>query len=187
MAYVGIRGGQCDHVREYISHKPYFHLAVLTDVTVVIGGNQLSRLQQGQIQPDQSADEVKTDIENLTRFLKLRLPHAKITTLDLLPRRSPHSWFNSRCRIVNKHVTQTNPDHHHASFFASLIVNSRSRHTEKYNPSAEFMGPDGTHFNEAGYNVLRRIVEWLLASRRGLGEALTFIAEGQQISVMMRF
>ena len=107
---------------------------------------------RAQLQPNQTADETKTALEELVTFLKTRIPFAVIYTLDLLPQVSTKSWFNCRARIVNKHIGQVCSNHHHVSFFASFIEVTRSQSAARLSPSTEFYGGgDGIHMNQANY------------------------------------
>ena len=187
MAYVGIRGGTSAHVMEFLRKKPFFDLNTLTDVVVLVGGNQLSRLQNNEMVPNQTADQVRESLENLVRFIKTRCPFAAVFTLDLLPRVSNKSWFNCRARIINKHIHQIAANHHHIHFFNSFVVTTRSKTGERLPPARELISADGTHFRDVGYAAIKRITDWLTNSRRVPGEQLNFVAEGLTVTVEFKF
>ena len=187
VAYVGIRGGTSEHVKEFLRKKSYLDLNALTDIVVLVGGNQLSRLQNNEMVPDQTADQVRESIENLVRFVKTRCPFAAVFTMDLLPRVSTKSWFDCRARIVNTHIKQIAANHHHVRYFQYFVVMTRSKTGERLPPARELISHDGVHLRDVGYAAIRRITDWLTSSRRVLGERLEFVTEGISITVDLKF
>ena len=190
-AYVGVSGGTFTHVKEVIRHRNFLKLSVIHQVVLIVGGNSISKLWNGQVVANRPVIEVRSDMEELVRWLKVRMPNATIDTLDILPRQSPKSFFNLRAIIVNGYINPQGDWHHHISFFDSLVVKTRSsKKDNRVSPAREFYGgpfQDGTHLNAAGYTVIKRIVDWLLFQRRTVGESLTFEAAGQQIHVSLKF
>ena len=180
-AYVGISGGTFPHVKEVIKRRNFLELTIIHKVVVIVGGKSLSKIWNGQKIANRPADEVKTDLEELVRFLKVRMPSASIDTMDILPRQTTKSFFNLRAIIVNRHINQQWPWHHHVSFSDSLVVKTcLSNKDNRISPAREFSGgpeEDGTHLNHDGYNVIKRIVEWLLFQRLTVDKSLMFEAK----------
>ena len=190
-AYVGISGGTFSHVKDVIQRRNYLELTIINKVVVIVGGNSISRIWNDQKIANRPANEVKTGLEELARWLKIRMPSASIDTMDILPRQTPKSFFNLRAMIVNGKIIQQGDWHHHISFFEYLVVKTRSSNKDnRISPAREFYsGPDddGTHLNQDGYYVIKRIVEWLLFQRRTVEESLTFEAKGRTIRVTLKF
>ena len=191
MAYVSISGGGCEHVTHYITHHHFLDLTLILQVILLVGGNQLSKLRNHVMVANEDPDTVKTAIETLARFIKVRIPGALVYTLDLLPRITENSWFNCRARIVNNHLAKVHNDHYHVAFFDSLVVVSRkgrkNRH-DRLSTAKEFIDePEKVHFNHAGYGMLRRILEWLMDQPRNQGQFFAFEAEGIPIEVQIKY
>ena len=191
VAYVSVSGGGCEHVTQYITHRHYLDLTLIIQVILLVGGNQLSKLRNHVMVANEEPNTVKTAIETLARFIKVRIPGALVYTLDSLPRVTENSWFNCRARIVNNHLTKAHADHFHVTFFDSLVVVSRKGRKNRHDrlSTAKKFIDDGekVHLNHAGYAMLRRILEWLMAQPRNQGQILTFEAEGIPIEVQIKY
>ena len=115
IASVGIRGGDTEAVKAYLSQKSARDLCQLEYIILYIGGNNLAR-RDGETQvPGQPAEEVSRELEGLVRFTRAYCPQAAITTADLIPR-STQGFFNHRARLIAANIIQQDPKHHHVSF-----------------------------------------------------------------------
>jgi hypothetical protein len=160
---------------------------VVARVVVIAGGNDLSTKFCGRIGPSSiGTNGVREMIEKMVRDLQIWLPNAHVTTLDILPRRST-GYFNSRVRIISRHLSQ-NGRHHHALLHKNFYVDCRTKGSEKYVIVDSLYSADGCHLSQEGYSVLYRVCEWLLGGEeRGPGAVLSFTAAGRSISVRMKF
>ena len=186
-ATVGIRGGDCQSVKSYFAYRSVRDLSRLRKIVILVGGNDLARRQDGVQIPNRSAQEVRQQIEGLIRYVKAVNPQAEVTTLDIIPRKS-EGFFNSRARCVAAGIGQQTPDHHHISLLKGFIINSRVKSSERYRPKDLFYnGADGTHMNNIGYEVLSKIMDWILESSRDMGDSTRISVHDHEITVKMKF
>ena len=193
IAVVGIRGGGCEHVKERIRFYRPRRLQAITEVVVVVGGNDLSRRISITAEEKTATKKTRMELESLVGYVGLAMPQANIWTLDTLPRSSRGSAFNSQIRAIARHIQQAGPKHHHVNFVKSFTTINKRAHDcdkaqEKY-PSVTtfYRGGDGTHLNYAGYEAVRRIAEWAMGGRKEKGSAFELEEAGWRVKAMVKF
>ena len=193
IAVVGIRGGGCEHVKERMKFYRPQRLQTITEVVVAVGGNDLSRRISLTAEEKTATKTTRMELESVARYIELLMPHANIWTLDILPRSSRGSMFNSRIRAIALQIQQAGPRHHHINFVKSFTKvdkrpHNRNKTHEKY-PSvpAFYRGGDGTHLNYAGYEAVRRIAEWAMDGQKDIGSAYRFEEAGWRVNAVVKF
>ena len=193
VAVVGIRGGGCEHVKERMRFYRPQRLQPITEVVLAVGGNNLSQRLSRTAEIKTATKTTQEDMESLAGFLQQLMPQATVTTLDLLPRSSEGSMFNSRARTIALHIRQTGTRHHHINFIKSFTTinkrpHKRDKTIEKYpSTSAFYIGGDGTHLNQAGYRAVKRITEWAMDGPKEVGRIFRFEEAGWRVNASFKF
>ena len=187
LACVAIRGADTRAVKVYIESKTTWELARIRRCVACVGGNNLAKRVGNEQKPRNSVIEVVQSMEELARFLKTWMPNARITTTDVIPRRS-NGFFNSRIRIITLKIRQQSEDHHHARLGQNFVINSRVSASETYRPKDLFYdGGDGVHMNTFGYDALTALTDWLLESDRVGGESFQCNVHNHSLEIEMKF
>ena len=190
-AVVGIRGGGVIHVKERIDFYRPRRLQTISEVVVLIGGNDLDRRTRAG--EENATRKTREDMESLAAHISRKLPSARVTTLDILPRTSVGSRFNSRARAIARHVGQAGPNHHHVTFIKSLTTidirnHKRDKIKEKYPVVSVFYDSgDGTHLNSNGYTAVQKIVDWAFNAQKSAGSAYMFYMAGWEVRAEFKF
>ena len=144
--------------------------------------------REGQTQsPRQPAKEVIQELEGLARFLLAFVPHASVTTTDLLPR-ATSGFFNQQARLIAHCIAQQDERHHHVKLPKPFLVVSRVKTNERYVLKEIFyVGSNGVHMNSFEYRTLTEITDWLLQLDRRNSDSTRITEQNHELSIHMKF
>lgn len=162
MGCSSISGGGVEEVKCVVERK-WGALRTVECVVLLIGGNDATRMRDGVQLPRAGYEEMKEMQEGLVRWVKGKIPHVKVVTMDIVPRDSERGFFNVLVRRLAHGIESQGDYHRHVNWSGALIWESRVKAVKRYRIRAQYFRDDGVHLSEDGQDFMEVCVCYAVA------------------------